>query len=93
MLNCRYQHIPKLFGRDAVKLGKTFAAHVSIALTIAVAAPSFSQELPSIFPGVTTLGERNIPAPVGLSPEMLEVVKERQIPAAERLFPSRTIRN
>ena len=30
--------------------------------------------------GVTTLGERTIPAPAGISPEMLEVVKERQIP-------------
>nr|ACZ16565.1 putative esterase [uncultured bacterium] len=39
-----------------------------------------AQELPPIFPGVTTLGERTIPAPVGISPEMLEVVKERQIP-------------
>jgi acetyl esterase/lipase len=39
-----------------------------------------AQELPPVFPGVTTLGERTIPAPAGLSPEMLEVVKERQIP-------------
>ena len=42
--------------------------------------PNFAQELPPVFPGVTTLGERAIPAPAGLSPEMLEVVKERQIP-------------
>jgi acetyl esterase/lipase len=52
----------------------------SIAVALFVSAPAFAQELPSIFPGVTTLGERTIPAPVGLSPEMIEVVKERQIP-------------
>ena len=43
-------------------------------------ATSKAQELISPFPGVTTLGERVIPAPVGISSEMLEVVKDRQIP-------------
>jgi hypothetical protein len=42
----------------------------------------FAQELPSLFPGVTTLSERIIPAHVGLSQEMIEVVNERQIPPA-----------
>jgi acetyl esterase/lipase len=52
----------------------------SIAVALFVSTPAFAQELPPIFPGVTTLGERTIPAPVGLSPEMIEVVRERQIP-------------
>ena len=47
---------------------------------LALSASSFAQELVSPFPGVTTLGERTIPAPIGISSEMLEVVKERQIP-------------
>jgi acetyl esterase/lipase len=66
-------------GRNVLKLGKILAAPVSIALVIA-AAPSCSQELVPIFPGVTTLAERTIPAPAGLSAEMLEVVKQRRIP-------------
>jgi acetyl esterase/lipase len=49
-------------------------------LLIAFCSPAAAQELPPVFPGVTTLGARTIPAPVGLSREMLEVVKERQIP-------------
>ncbi|MVO14958.1 alpha/beta hydrolase fold domain-containing protein [Rhodobacteraceae bacterium CY05] len=61
-------------------LFKTASAAASFALSVFVVTPLVSQELPSIYPGVTTLGERTIPAPVGLSPEMLEVVKERQIP-------------
>ncbi len=51
-----------------------------VALSLFTTTPNFAQELPSVFPGVTTLGERTIPAPAGLSPQMLEVVKERQIP-------------
>ena len=39
---------------------------------------AFAQEPGSPGPGGTTLGERTVPAPAGLSPEMLEVVKERQ---------------
>jgi acetyl esterase/lipase len=66
--------------RVVMKLNKTFGAPAYIAAIMAFAAPSLSQELPAIFPGVTTIGERTIPAPVGLSPEMQEVVKERQIP-------------
>lgn len=51
-----------------------------IAVSLFVCSPAVAQELPPIFPGVTTLGERTIPTPVGISPEMLEVVKARQIP-------------
>ena len=49
-----------------------------IAMTLFVAGASDAQEQDSPLPGVTTLGERTIPAPAGLSPQMLEVVKERQ---------------
>jgi epsilon-lactone hydrolase len=59
---------------------KSLGIGFSLAVMLAATALVIAQELPSIFPGVTTLGERTIPAPVGLSPEMLEVVKERQIP-------------
>ena len=55
-----------------------FLVGMGVALTCT---PISAQELPPVFPGVTTLGERTIPAPAGLSPEMLEVVKERQIPS------------
>lgn len=61
-----------LRSRTSFLLGLGIAAMASV--------PVAAQELPSIFPGVTTIGERTIPAPVGLSPEMLEVVKERQVP-------------
>ncbi|MDJ0681138.1 MAG: alpha/beta hydrolase [Xenococcaceae cyanobacterium MO_167.B52] len=50
------------------------------ALAIIASSAGFPQELPPLLPGVTTLGERTVPAPAGLSPQMLEVVKERQIP-------------
>jgi monoterpene epsilon-lactone hydrolase len=53
---------------------------ISVSVLFFVCSPAMAQELISPFPGVTTLGERTIPAPAGLSPEMLEVVKERQIP-------------
>ena len=61
---------------------KTPILHTTLATLSCLLAslPGFAQELPSVFPGVTTLGERTIPAPIGLSPQMLEVVKERQIP-------------
>ncbi len=51
-----------------------------VVLALFIKTPNIAQELPPVFPGVTTLGERTIPAPAGLSPEMLEVVKERQFP-------------
>ena len=54
---------------------------IGLGLMLAVSGASDAQELISPFPGVTTLGERTIPAPAGLSPEMLEVVMERQIPS------------
>jgi hypothetical protein len=38
----------------------------SIAVALFVSTPAFAQELPPIFPGVTTLGERTIPAPVSV---------------------------
>ena len=53
----------------------------SVAVSLLIFLPAGAQELPPIFPGVTTLGERTIPVPVGTSPEMLEIVKARQIPA------------
>ncbi|HEY5645224.1 MAG TPA: alpha/beta hydrolase [Pseudomonadales bacterium] len=53
---------------------------VSLALMLATSVPAFAWDIPPIYPGVTTLSERTIPAPAGLSPEMTEVVKERQIP-------------
>ena len=51
-----------------------------LAITLVVSGASDAQELISPFPGATTVGERIIPAPAGLSPEMFEVVKERQFP-------------
>jgi hypothetical protein len=52
----------------------------SAAVSVFTCSLALAQELPPVFPGVTTLGERTIPAPVGISPEMLEIVKARQIP-------------
>jgi acetyl esterase/lipase len=63
-----------------VTVCKNLIRSVGLAVMLAVSAPAFAWDIPPIYPGVTTLGERTIPAPVGLSPEMLEVVKERQIP-------------
>ena len=51
-----------------------------LAVILAVSAPVLAWDIPAIFPGIITLGERKIPAPVGISPQMLDVVKERQIP-------------
>ena len=42
--------------------------------------PAAGWDIPRDVPGVVILGERKIPAPAGLSSEMLEVVKRRQIP-------------
>jgi monoterpene epsilon-lactone hydrolase len=53
---------------------------IPVSLFLFMCTPSLGQELPPVFPGVTTLGERTVPAPIGLSQEMLEVVKARQIP-------------
>ncbi len=60
--------------------GKNVFVFFGVALMLATSAPGFAWDIPSIYPGITTLGERTVPAPAGLSPEMLEVVKERQIP-------------
>jgi len=51
-----------------------------VALILAAPATMDAQELLPVFPGVTTLGERTIPSPVGVSPEMTEIVGTRQIP-------------
>ena len=56
-------------------------AGVCAVVFLAGVAPAYGQqELPSIFPSVTTIEARTIPAPAGLSPEMLEVVQARRIP-------------
>ena len=52
----------------------------SIAIALLMSASAFAQELLPVFPGVTTLGERTIPAPVGVSPEMTKIIVARQIP-------------
>ena len=56
------------------------AVGFGLAISLVVSGASDAQEQVSPLPGVTTLGERTIPAPAGLSPEMLQVVKERQFP-------------
>ena len=53
-------------------------AGLGLGMTLVVSGASEAQEQVSPLPGVTTLEERTIPAPAGLSPEMLEVVKERR---------------
>lgn len=59
---------------------KSFIAGICLQAFLSICSPAYAWDIPSIFPGVTTLGERKIPAPPGISPEMLEIVKERQIP-------------
>jgi acetyl esterase/lipase len=59
---------------------KSLVSGFGLALMLALSGPASAWDIPPIYPGVTTLGERTIPAPVGISPAMLEVVKERQIP-------------
>jgi len=53
---------------------------ISIMLVLFACAPSFSQELLSVFPGVTVLRDRTIPSPVGVSPEMTDIITSRQMP-------------
>ncbi len=53
---------------------------LSLALVLGAPAMTVAQELLPVFPGVTTLGERTIPSPVGVSPEMTEIIGVRQIP-------------
>jgi acetyl esterase/lipase len=55
---------------------------ITLASSLCILFPAIAEELSPIPPGTTILGERIIPAPVGISPEMLEVVKARQIPPA-----------
>jgi monoterpene epsilon-lactone hydrolase len=52
----------------------------SLALLVVASAATFAQELLPVFPGVTTLGARVIPSPVGISPEMTKIITTRQIP-------------
>ena len=52
----------------------------SLALLVAASVAAFAQELLPVFPGVTTLGARVVPSPVGVSPEMTKIVASRQIP-------------
>lgn len=55
---------------------------IGFVFAVLFAAPMLAgaQGLPPIFPGVTTLGERIVPSPFGVSPQMTEIVGERQIP-------------
>ena len=54
--------------------------NIAFVLASFASAATFAQETLHEVPGVTTLAERVVPAPAGLSPEMQEVVKERKIP-------------
>lgn len=56
------------------------AAGLFLGVIVGGLGPALSWDIPRDVPGVTVLGEREIPAPAGLSPEMLDVVKRRQIP-------------
>ncbi len=60
------------------------ARYVTVGLSLVAffggVVPALSWDIPRDVPGVVVLGERKIPAPAGLSPEMLDVVKRRQIP-------------
>ncbi|HBE92383.1 MAG TPA: alpha/beta hydrolase [Gammaproteobacteria bacterium] len=53
-----------------------------VAVWISLCVTATAQELIPIseYPGIETLGERKVPAPVGVSPEMLKIVVSRQIP-------------
>ena len=53
---------------------------LTIALPFLASSAAFSFEVPSTFPSVTTLGERTVPTPHGISPAMKEIVEERKIP-------------
>ena len=52
----------------------------SVALLMAASVAAYAQELLPVFPGVTTLGARVVPSPVGVSPEMTKIITARQIP-------------
>ena len=52
---------------------------VSILLTLSVAMPVVGSETEAFHAEATHLAERSIPLPTGLSPEMQQVVQERQI--------------
>lgn len=52
----------------------------SVALLMAASVAAYAQELLPVFPGVTTLGARVVPSPVGVSPEMTKIIAARQIP-------------
>lgn len=52
---------------------------LSLLLSLIVCMPAFALEFPPV-PGVMTMGERIVPAPVGLSPELSEIIAGRQIP-------------
>lgn len=52
---------------------------LSIVLALFVCIPAFAQEFPP-FPGVKTIAERTVPAPVGVSPELSAVITGHQIP-------------
>lgn len=55
-------------------------ATIVLVLTSFASATAFAQETPREVLGVTTLAERVVPTPAGLSPEMRVVVNERIIP-------------
>jgi hypothetical protein len=51
-----------------------------VAVWLPLCVPATAQELIPVYPGVETIGERKVPAPVGVSPEMLKIVMSRKIP-------------
>lgn len=55
---------------------------LTIVLGIVVSLGAYSQEFPPEVPGVVNISERKVPPPYGISPELLEVVKTRQIRVA-----------
>jgi len=59
---------------------KLAAIGIFLVTSLAGTGQALSWDIPITMPGVVVLGERQVPAPVGLSPEMLDVVKQRQIP-------------
>ena len=52
---------------------------VSLLLSLILAIPAFAQEFPPVS-GVMTMGERIVPAPVGLSSELGAIIADHQIP-------------
>ncbi len=51
----------------------------TIVLVLLMAASCFGQEFPPV-QGVKTMTERSVPTPVGLSPELTEIIADHQIP-------------